>query len=108
MLWLLRIAAPLVCLALIISCVWAQTQQPLWQSLVTIAQMPWGAVTLGDLASGLIVAGIWMYYLDGRRALFWIFLLPVVGNISTLAWLSWRAWTFQDCASLLTGKNTST
>jgi hypothetical protein len=107
MLWLLRLLCPLTALALIISCVWAQTQQPLWDSLFAIAAMPWGAVTLGDLASGLIIVGLWMYFLERHRAWWWIVLLPLVGNIATLAWLTWRAWHYSNCSHVLLGDNHS-
>lgn len=107
--WLMRFLAPAGALALIASCIWAQTQVGLWAELVAIARMPWGAVTLGDLGAGLLIAGCWMPCLEPRRARAWILaaLLLVVGNIATLAFVTLRCWGAPTLRAALTNRGTA-
>jgi hypothetical protein len=103
--WTLRMLAPMACLALIGSCLWAQGQQGLWQGLADLARAPWGMVTLGDLVGGFVITGCWMATLARWRALPWLILLPIVGNISTLAFVTWRCWQASSLTEAIRGGN---
>jgi len=107
--WIVRILAPMAMLALIASCIWAQSQVGLWVELIAIARLPWGAVTFGDLGAGLLIAGLWMLCLEPRRARAWILaaLLLVVGNIATLAFVTLRCWGAPTLTAALTRPDTA-
>ncbi len=104
--WIVRVLAPLAAVALIASCVWAQTQAGLWAELIAIAVMPWGAVTLGDLGAGLLIAALWM---EPRRPRAYGFavLLFVVGNISALVFVTLRCWGAPTLTAALTRPDTA-
>lgn len=107
--WIVRVLAPVAAVALIASCVWAQTQAGLWAELVAIAVMPWGAVTLGDLGAGLLIAALWMLCLEPRRPRAWILavLLFGVGNIATLVFVTLRCWGAPTLTAALTSPDTA-
>lgn len=87
-----RVLASIALAGLIGGSIWAQQQEGLWQGLVAIAKQPWGAVTLQDLGTGLVLTGLWIATVERVRwsiPLWWI-LLAVFGNIGTCTWLIWR------------------
>ena len=84
-----RVVAVALIVALVAGCVWAQGREGFWQALMTMASQPWGAVTLGDLYSGLLVVALWMAVREAKPTLlplWWLGLL-LLGNIATLAFL---------------------
>ncbi len=91
-LWVARLLCPLLVIGLIVGSLWAQEQQALWIGLRALAEQPWGLVTLLDLAGGLGLMAVWMIRVEGLRSLLWVILLPLFGNMTSLAWVSWRCW----------------
>jgi hypothetical protein len=99
----------LVCVALIVvlaggSC-WAQAQAGLWASVASIAHDPWGVMTLVDLASGFLVASLWMAWREPRRGFIplWIIGVILLGNMVTLLFILRCSVGAGDMASLICG-----
>jgi hypothetical protein len=85
----LRVVTVTLIAALITGSCWAQGQEGLWQALIALAKQPWGAVTLMDLSSGLLVAAAWIAVREPERGLlplWWLGLL-LLGNMVTLVFV---------------------
>jgi hypothetical protein len=54
----------------------------------------WGRVTLVDLYGGFFVTAVWILTTERPwwLALFWLVLLALTGNVSTLGLIAWRGW----------------
>jgi hypothetical protein len=75
-------------------------------ALVTIAAAPWGAVTLVDLGTGLVVASVWIGWRDGgKHAWPWWIGLACLGNVALLVYLLWRTHSSHSIAHLLLGRH---
>jgi hypothetical protein len=81
------------CLLLFLgSFVWAGSQGSVLAALADIAATPWGAVTLFDLAVGLLLVACWVWFIEPRR---WLAVLVTIGlftlgNFATVAYLLLR------------------
>lgn len=85
----LRASAAALLATLIAGSCWAQGQEGLWQALIAVARQPWGAVTLMDLSSGVLVIAVWIAMREPKRGLlplWWLGLL-LLGNMATLAFV---------------------
>lgn len=77
-----KVIAYLITIAMVSTIFWAQNQVSLFDS--TIPSLPWGIVSLVDLYAGFILIGIWISYKEKwLSALIWIFLLMILGNLTT-------------------------
>lgn len=88
-----RIVLALALAILIAGCIWAQTQEGLWEGLARIGAQPWGLITYMDLGAGVLFAMAWMSLAEPRRLLipFWILAMLGFGNLGTLAFLLRRS-----------------
>lgn len=102
----MRVIAVALLAALIAGSIWAQAQEGLWQGLIALARQPWGAVTLMDLASGLLVVAVWMAVREPRHGLlplWWLGLL-LLGNMATLAFVLRCSLGATDLRDLFVGR----
>ena len=77
-----KVIAYLITIAMVSTIFWAQNQVSLFDSI--IPSLPWGIVSLVDLYAGFILIGIWISYKEKwLSALIWIFLLMILGNLTT-------------------------
>jgi len=77
-------------LILVASCFWAFfTSGSVFTALSEIGAMPWGTVTLVDLAVGLGFVMVWMALVQKRKAtlILWFIGICCLGNITTLIYL---------------------
>lgn len=75
-------------LALSVTIIWAVATANFAESLAAITRDPWGIVMLIDLYSGLIFAGVLIFYLEGQKPSAWLWLIAsfFLGNIVTALW----------------------
>lgn len=86
--------------------VWATGTGGLIDGFARVADEPWGLVGLTDLYIGFLATGAWMIAVERRR---WVgillaALLPFLGNIVTLCWLTARAWRARSLRQALLGE----
>lgn len=95
---LIRLLLVLVLAVFCASFVWAGKQANLVQALSAMASDPWGAVTLLDLYTGLIVVSIWIFHVERRSwvAALWTVGLFGLGNFATLLYLLGRSFKVQS------------
>ncbi len=74
--------------------------------LRAVLELPWGRVTLVDLAAGLLLIGAWIVWREGSlvRALPWWVAMAVTGNLAGGLYVVWTAWRSQSMDEFLTGK----
>lgn len=67
--------------------------------------LAWGRVTLTDLAVGFVLAGAWIGWRERspRRAVPWLVLLVLLGNLTTAVYVGVAAARSSDPAALLLG-----
>lgn len=89
---MLRTLCLLIALGLIAAIVWAIGAADFWVSFDRITADPWGLVTLFDLYAGLVLMGLVVWAVEGRRplALLWLLASFVLGNVAYALWMAWR------------------
>lgn len=70
--------------------VWATTRADIGESFGRIVADPWGLVALVDLYLGFAIASTVIWLAEGRRGLFWIVPLFVLGNVVAALWIARR------------------
>lgn len=100
---IVRVVAAGFLILLIAASVWAQGREPFWQGVSDLLRDPWGAATMIDLYVGLLLFGVWIARTESNRglAIVWCLLLPVFGNMITLAYVLRRTWVVRDVRSLI-------
>ncbi|MBX3395352.1 MAG: hypothetical protein KF841_08285 [Phycisphaerae bacterium] len=91
--WLFQISAGAVILAFLAMFLWAGRSENVLTALERMLGDPWGITTLFDLGIGLAFAGMAIYLIEGSliRALPWLILLILLGNLATAAYLLRRS-----------------
>jgi hypothetical protein len=82
---------------------WAGSQLNLIDSLRSIAADPWGAVTLLDLYTGLLVFATWIFCVERSKgvAMLWTLALLGLGNFATVAYLFIRTFRVETPHDML-------
>ena len=70
-----------------------------------VLDLPWGRVTLIDLAAGLLLIGAWILWREGSvgRAVPWWLAMVVTGNLAAALYVIWTARRSSSVADFLTG-----
>jgi hypothetical protein len=72
---------------------WAFGAAPFWASVARVVADPWGLVMLADLYAGFLATTALFFLFERRGVAVALFVaLMVLGNVTTLVWLAWRAW----------------
>jgi len=76
-------------LALLAICIWASLEIPLWEEWAQLSTSPWFLTTLVDLYIGLILAGLFTYWLHRKwvYSLIWTLIFFSLGNMATIIWI---------------------
>jgi hypothetical protein len=71
--------------------VWAFIHASFWASFAAITADPWGIVTLADLYLGFVLISVVIVAVERSwRALPWVLVLFVLGNIVSAIWVAHR------------------
>lgn len=70
-----------------------------------VLELPWGQVTLVDLAAGLLLIGAWIAWREGSiaRALPWWAVMVVTGNLASAVYVIWAAQRSRSMQEFLMG-----
>jgi hypothetical protein len=73
---------------------WASVDSNIFQGVKDVFSLRWGVVTFMDFYIGATVIGIWISVMEKSifRGLIWILFIYLFGNLTTLIYLSRRAW----------------
>lgn len=105
-LWVVRVAAPLGALALIVPILAAFAQgAPLGAEGAAIAGYAWGVVSFVDLGLALALGWGWIAWREASvpRALLWLVLTTVTGSVALLGYLAGAAWRSHDGRGVVIG-----
>jgi F0F1-type ATP synthase assembly protein I len=74
--------------------------------LRSLIDMPWGRVTLVDLAAGLILIGAWIGWREGSaaRAAPWWIAMFLTGNLASALYIARAAWSSNSVTEFYTGR----
>ncbi len=70
-----------------------------------VLDLPWGQVTLIDLAAGLLLIGAWILWREGSvvRAIPWWVAMVATGNLAAALYVIWAARRSTSMTDFLTG-----